>query len=97
MIPNNQYYQLFQGKHRWAPTEEEYHAGGNVSLSPPRGRQRRTDVGNLTPIERDKRHPKARNGPKQLIDDDVLRGNPTNPVRKRKGSENVAREEIPAE
>ena len=41
-------------------------------LSPPRHHERRTDEADLTPVECDESHTKARNSPEELVDNEVF-------------------------
>ena len=41
-------------------------------LSPPRDHERRSDVGDLAPVEGNEAHTEARHSPKELVDDEVL-------------------------
>lgn len=61
-------------------TEENDEAYSDIGFSPPRGCQRRPDICNLTPVESDKRHSKAACVSKKLIDYDIVRSDPADPV-----------------
>ena len=76
-------------------TEKEHKTGSSVGFGPPWGGKGTTDVRNLGPIECDETHSKAGNIAEQLIDDDVLWGNPTDPREVGKGLEEVPRDKIP--
>lgn len=85
------------GKNDTKLTEEEDHAASNVRLSPPGSGERRANVSDLAPVECDDRHSEARDGTEELVDDDIVGGDPADPVEIREGAEDVAREEVPAE
>ena len=78
-------------------TEEEYHSGSDISFSPPRGSKRGPNVGNLTPVEGDNGHSKPRYSTEELVDDNIVRNNPANPVGVRERLKHVAREPVPRE
>lgn len=76
-------------------TEKEHKTASNIDLGPPRGGKWTADERNLGPIKCDETHSKARRIAEQLVDDDVIWGNPTDPREVRKGLEEVSRNEIP--
>lgn len=76
--------------------EEEHEPGRDVRGGPPGRRERGANVRNLGPVEGDEGHAQAGVVPEELVDDDVFRRNPTDPVEEREGLEDVAGEEVPA-
>ena len=78
-------------------TEEKDHPRRDIRLSPPGCSERRADIRNLTPVERDDGHSKARHGAEELVDNDVVRSDPTDPVEVRQRLERISRQPVPAE
>lgn len=82
---------------RIAPTVEEHHGEGDVRRRPPWRRERRANERDLGPVERDDSETEAGHGPEQLVDDDVVRCDPADPVERGKRGEEVTRDPVPAE
>lgn len=67
----------------------------DVSNSPPRSSQWRSNVCNLGPIEGDQRHTQTGDDTEELVDNNVLGSNPANPGEVTEGTEEVAGEDVP--
>ena len=63
----------------------------NVSCGPPRGKKRRTVVGNLTPIECEDTHGHAMCNSEQLIDHTIVGSNPADPGKCRESGKEIGR------
>lgn len=50
----------------------EHKGNSDVGCGPPGRDERRSDVVDLTPVEREDAHAEAGNRPKELVDDDVV-------------------------
>ena len=50
----------------------QHEARKGMHLSPPRDHKRRTNPGNLAPVEGDEPHAESRYSPKELVDDEIV-------------------------